>query len=178
MGLAVPIVLRGLYLVALYCNRKKLFKKKKKNWIDGEIKNFFLVFYGHCIKISGLGSVWCVLYSYPCLLQVEKDVAEKEVQRAELLSHHRSRNCKQNHFNWVLNSNLNSSGVYYTSNNYLPTTCVHGQQIQLEGIFALTCVSYCALSKPNKAPAKLNLLTCQVKPSLEDKKCFDLISRK
>uniref|UniRef100_A0A8C9VEP5 Arf-GAP with SH3 domain, ANK repeat and PH domain-containing protein 1-like n=1 Tax=Scleropages formosus TaxID=113540 RepID=A0A8C9VEP5_SCLFO len=31
-------------------------------------------------------------------------------------------------------------------------------------------------SQPNKAPAKLNLLTCQVKPSLEDKKCFDLIS--
>lgn len=143
-----------------------------------------MVFYGHCIKISGLGSVWCVLYSYPCLLQVEKDVAEKEVQRAELLSHHRSRNCKQNHLNLVLNSlnsNLNSSGVYYTyytSNNYLPTTCVHGQQIQLEGIFTLTSVSYCALSKPNKPPAKLNLLTCQVKPSLEDKKCFDLISRK
>lgn len=31
--------------------------------------------------------------------------------------------------------------------------------------------------QPNKSPAKLNLLTCQVKPSLEDKKCFDLISR-
>ncbi|XP_030632045.1 arf-GAP with SH3 domain, ANK repeat and PH domain-containing protein 2 [Chanos chanos] len=29
---------------------------------------------------------------------------------------------------------------------------------------------------PNKPPAKLNLLTCQVKPSVEDKKCFDLIS--
>ncbi|XP_048406301.1 arf-GAP with SH3 domain, ANK repeat and PH domain-containing protein 1 isoform X3 [Stegostoma tigrinum] len=29
---------------------------------------------------------------------------------------------------------------------------------------------------PNRQPAKLNLLTCQVKPSLEDKKCFDLIS--
>nr|XP_014342559.1 PREDICTED: arf-GAP with SH3 domain, ANK repeat and PH domain-containing protein 1-like isoform X2 [Latimeria chalumnae] len=29
---------------------------------------------------------------------------------------------------------------------------------------------------PNRPPAKLNLLTCQVKPSLEDKKCFDLIS--
>ncbi|XP_056590059.1 arf-GAP with SH3 domain, ANK repeat and PH domain-containing protein 2 isoform X1 [Triplophysa dalaica] len=30
--------------------------------------------------------------------------------------------------------------------------------------------------QPNKPPTKLNLLTCQVKPSLEDKKCFDLIS--
>uniref|UniRef100_A0A4W3JU18 Arf-GAP with SH3 domain, ANK repeat and PH domain-containing protein 1-like n=1 Tax=Callorhinchus milii TaxID=7868 RepID=A0A4W3JU18_CALMI len=30
---------------------------------------------------------------------------------------------------------------------------------------------------PNRQPAKLNLLTCQVKPNLEDKKCFDLISR-
>ncbi|XP_042197763.1 arf-GAP with SH3 domain, ANK repeat and PH domain-containing protein 1 isoform X2 [Callorhinchus milii] len=29
---------------------------------------------------------------------------------------------------------------------------------------------------PNRQPAKLNLLTCQVKPNLEDKKCFDLIS--
>ncbi|XP_069740504.1 arf-GAP with SH3 domain, ANK repeat and PH domain-containing protein 1 isoform X2 [Narcine bancroftii] len=29
---------------------------------------------------------------------------------------------------------------------------------------------------PNRQPTKLNLLTCQVKPSLEDKKCFDLIS--
>ncbi|KAM8947325.1 arf-GAP with SH3 domain, ANK repeat and PH domain-containing protein 1-like isoform 2-T2 [Pelodytes ibericus] len=29
---------------------------------------------------------------------------------------------------------------------------------------------------PNRQPAKLNLLTCQVKPNIEDKKCFDLIS--
>ncbi|XP_029970667.1 arf-GAP with SH3 domain, ANK repeat and PH domain-containing protein 1-like [Salarias fasciatus] len=28
----------------------------------------------------------------------------------------------------------------------------------------------------NRQPARLNLLTCQVKPSTEDKKCFDLIS--
>ncbi|XP_028302249.1 arf-GAP with SH3 domain, ANK repeat and PH domain-containing protein 1 isoform X2 [Gouania willdenowi] len=28
----------------------------------------------------------------------------------------------------------------------------------------------------NKPPTRLNLLTCQVKPSVEDKKCFDLIS--
>uniref|UniRef100_A0A672H8T4 ArfGAP with SH3 domain, ankyrin repeat and PH domain 1b n=1 Tax=Salarias fasciatus TaxID=181472 RepID=A0A672H8T4_SALFA len=30
----------------------------------------------------------------------------------------------------------------------------------------------------NRQPVKLNLLTCQVKPSAEDRKCFDLISRK
>uniref|UniRef100_A0AAQ5XSA3 ArfGAP with SH3 domain, ankyrin repeat and PH domain 1b n=1 Tax=Amphiprion ocellaris TaxID=80972 RepID=A0AAQ5XSA3_AMPOC len=30
----------------------------------------------------------------------------------------------------------------------------------------------------NRQPVKLNLLTCQVKPSSEDRKCFDLISRK
>lgn len=35
-----------------------------------------------------------------------------------------------------------------------------------------------SLSQPNKPPTRLNLLTCQVKPSVEDKKCFDLISRK
>uniref|UniRef100_A0A671LIC7 Arf-GAP with SH3 domain, ANK repeat and PH domain-containing protein 1-like n=1 Tax=Sinocyclocheilus anshuiensis TaxID=1608454 RepID=A0A671LIC7_9TELE len=29
----------------------------------------------------------------------------------------------------------------------------------------------------NRQPVKLNLLTCQVKPSTEDRKCFDLISR-
>ena len=29
----------------------------------------------------------------------------------------------------------------------------------------------------NRQPVKLNLLTCQVKPSAEDRKCFDLISR-
>jgi len=29
----------------------------------------------------------------------------------------------------------------------------------------------------NRQPVKLNLLTCQVKPSSEDRKCFDLISR-
>ncbi|KAM5127073.1 arf-GAP with SH3 domain, ANK repeat and PH domain-containing protein 1-like isoform 1-T1 [Callospermophilus lateralis] len=28
----------------------------------------------------------------------------------------------------------------------------------------------------NRQPAKLNLLTCQVKPNAEDKKSFDLIS--
>uniref|UniRef100_A0A8C9W0F3 Arf-GAP with SH3 domain, ANK repeat and PH domain-containing protein 1-like n=1 Tax=Scleropages formosus TaxID=113540 RepID=A0A8C9W0F3_SCLFO len=38
------------------------------------------------------------------------------------------------------------------------------------------CYLTIAHGTPNKAPAKLNLLTCQVKPSLEDKKCFDLIS--
>lgn len=30
----------------------------------------------------------------------------------------------------------------------------------------------------NRPPAKLNLLTCQVKTNPEEKKCFDLISRK
>lgn len=127
-------------------------------------------------------------------------MAEKEVHCAELLSHHRSWNCKQNHFikfsiqlySFIYLSIccfclmkkkfLHRRGVYYTSyypsDNYLSTTCFHGQQIKLEGIFTLISVSYCALSKPNKSPAKLNLLTCQVKPSLEDKKCFDLISRK
>uniref|UniRef100_A0A8C7L0E9 ArfGAP with SH3 domain, ankyrin repeat and PH domain 1 n=1 Tax=Oncorhynchus kisutch TaxID=8019 RepID=A0A8C7L0E9_ONCKI len=30
----------------------------------------------------------------------------------------------------------------------------------------------------NRQPVKLNLLTCQVKPCAEDRKCFDLISRK
>ncbi|KAL0978833.1 hypothetical protein UPYG_G00176300 [Umbra pygmaea] len=38
------------------------------------------------------------------------------------------------------------------------------------------CYLTIAHGTPNKSPAKLNLLTCQVKPSPEDKKCFDLIS--
>ncbi|KAJ8259577.1 hypothetical protein GJAV_G00171040 [Gymnothorax javanicus] len=38
------------------------------------------------------------------------------------------------------------------------------------------CYLTIAHGTPNKPPAKLNLLTCQVKPSVEDKKCFDLIS--
>ncbi|GLD58153.1 arf-GAP with SH3 domain, ANK repeat and PH domain-containing protein 1-like protein [Lates japonicus] len=39
--------------------------------------------------------------------------------------------------------------------------------------YEFTCV---LRLKPNKPPTRLNLLTCQVKPSVEDKKCFDLIS--
>ncbi|XP_072206561.1 arf-GAP with SH3 domain, ANK repeat and PH domain-containing protein 1-like isoform X2 [Excalfactoria chinensis] len=31
-------------------------------------------------------------------------------------------------------------------------------------------------SMPNRPPAKLNLLTCQVKPNVDDKKCFDVVS--
>ncbi|XP_077384704.1 arf-GAP with SH3 domain, ANK repeat and PH domain-containing protein 2 isoform X2 [Festucalex cinctus] len=38
------------------------------------------------------------------------------------------------------------------------------------------CYMTIAHAQPNKAPTRLNLLTCQVKPSVEDKKCFDLIS--
>ncbi|KAM9410754.1 arf-GAP with SH3 domain, ANK repeat and PH domain-containing protein 1 [Pholidichthys leucotaenia] len=38
------------------------------------------------------------------------------------------------------------------------------------------CYLTIAHATPNKPPTKLNLLTCQVKPSVEDKKCFDLIS--
>ncbi|KAM4691343.1 arf-GAP with SH3 domain, ANK repeat and PH domain-containing protein 1-like [Rhinophrynus dorsalis] len=38
------------------------------------------------------------------------------------------------------------------------------------------CYLTIAHGTPNRPPAKLNLLTCQVKPNLEDKKCFDLIS--
>ncbi|NXF09133.1 ASAP1 protein, partial [Smithornis capensis] len=34
-------------------------------------------------------------------------------------------------------------------------------------------ISHSMLSRP---PAKLNLLTCQVKPNMDDKKCFDLVS--
>uniref|UniRef100_A0A672P1I5 ArfGAP with SH3 domain, ankyrin repeat and PH domain 1 n=1 Tax=Sinocyclocheilus grahami TaxID=75366 RepID=A0A672P1I5_SINGR len=38
--------------------------------------------------------------------------------------------------------------------------------------------SCCHISfQSNRQPVKLNLLTCQVKPSTEDRKCFDLISR-
>uniref|UniRef100_A0A3B1ISX6 Un-named sa1614 n=1 Tax=Astyanax mexicanus TaxID=7994 RepID=A0A3B1ISX6_ASTMX len=40
------------------------------------------------------------------------------------------------------------------------------------------CYLTIAHATPNKSPAKLNLLTCQVKPSVEDKKCFDLISNR
>ncbi|XP_057702627.1 arf-GAP with SH3 domain, ANK repeat and PH domain-containing protein 1 isoform X3 [Corythoichthys intestinalis] len=38
------------------------------------------------------------------------------------------------------------------------------------------CYLTIAHATPNKTPTRLNLLTCQVKPSVEDKKCFDLIS--
>ncbi|XP_061731428.1 arf-GAP with SH3 domain, ANK repeat and PH domain-containing protein 2 [Nerophis ophidion] len=38
------------------------------------------------------------------------------------------------------------------------------------------CYLTIAHATPNKPPTRLNLLTCQVKPSMEDKKCFDLIS--
>uniref|UniRef100_A0AAX7UCZ7 Un-named sa1614 n=1 Tax=Astatotilapia calliptera TaxID=8154 RepID=A0AAX7UCZ7_ASTCA len=38
------------------------------------------------------------------------------------------------------------------------------------------CYLTIAHATPNKPPTRLNLLTCQVKPSVEDKKCFDLIS--
>ncbi|XP_075428695.1 arf-GAP with SH3 domain, ANK repeat and PH domain-containing protein 1-like isoform X2 [Ascaphus truei] len=38
------------------------------------------------------------------------------------------------------------------------------------------CYLTIAHGTPNRQPAKLNLLTCQVKPNLEDRKCFDLIS--
>ncbi|NXO51772.1 ASAP1 protein, partial [Aramus guarauna] len=34
-------------------------------------------------------------------------------------------------------------------------------------------ISHSTLNRP---PAKLNLLTCQVKPNMDDKKCFDLVS--
>lgn len=35
----------------------------------------------------------------------------------------------------------------------------------------------CVFEQANRPPAKLNLLTCQVKTNPEEKKCFDLISR-
>ncbi|XP_041433888.1 arf-GAP with SH3 domain, ANK repeat and PH domain-containing protein 2-like isoform X1 [Xenopus laevis] len=38
------------------------------------------------------------------------------------------------------------------------------------------CYLTIAHGTANRPPAKLNLLTCQVKPNLEDKKCFDLIT--
>ncbi|XP_078803995.1 arf-GAP with SH3 domain, ANK repeat and PH domain-containing protein 2 isoform X2 [Oryzias latipes] len=38
------------------------------------------------------------------------------------------------------------------------------------------CYLTIAHATPNKPPTRLNLLTCQVRPSVEDKKCFDLIS--
>ncbi|XP_034548439.1 arf-GAP with SH3 domain, ANK repeat and PH domain-containing protein 2 [Notolabrus celidotus] len=41
---------------------------------------------------------------------------------------------------------------------------------------AHNCYLTIAHATPNKPPTRLNLLTCQVKPSVEDKKCFDLIS--
>ncbi|KAM3621723.1 uncharacterized protein V6R79_015144 [Siganus canaliculatus] len=41
---------------------------------------------------------------------------------------------------------------------------------------AHSCYLTIAHATPNKPPTRLNLLTCQVKPSVEDKKCFDLIS--
>lgn len=40
------------------------------------------------------------------------------------------------------------------------------------------CFILFVVLKVNKPPAKLNLLTCQVKRSADDKKSFDLFSRK
>ena len=37
---------------------------------------------------------------------------------------------------------------------------------------------FLSFQQANRPPAKLNLLTCQVKTNPEEKKCFDLISRK
>jgi hypothetical protein len=44
----------------------------------------------------------------------------------------------------------------------------------------LTLISYFlfVFKQANRPPAKLNLLTCQVKTNPEEKKCFDLISRR
>ncbi|XP_030258929.1 arf-GAP with SH3 domain, ANK repeat and PH domain-containing protein 1a isoform X1 [Sparus aurata] len=39
-----------------------------------------------------------------------------------------------------------------------------------------SCTLTIAHATSNRQPVRLNLLTCQVKPSAEDKKCFDLIS--
>lgn len=41
----------------------------------------------------------------------------------------------------------------------------------------LTCMCF-IFTQANRPPAKLNLLTCQVKTNPEEKKCFDLISRR
>lgn len=40
------------------------------------------------------------------------------------------------------------------------------------------CFTFLFSRQANRPPAKLNLLTCQVKTNPEERKCFDLISRK
>ena len=48
-------------------------------------------------------------------------------------------------------------------------------------MYACVCVCVCvylsvSVLQSNRQPVRLNLLTCQVKPGGDDKKCFDLIS--
>lgn len=51
-------------------------------------------------------------------------------------------------------------------------------QVQDDFMFPISLMWSVLCSQSNRQPVKLNLLTCQVKPSPEDRKCFDLISRR
>lgn len=90
------------------------------------------------------------------LFQVEKNVAEEEMFCSQLLPDHRTRH-----------GEFNAVSVYKLS-------CYNETLIRTVPIINL---SHLGFFQPNKPPTRLNLLTCQVKPSVEDKKCFDLISR-
>lgn len=58
-----------------------------------------------------------------------------------------------------------------------PTHLAHGALGRRVAVSVTFNFSVSSRVQSNRQPAKLNLLTCQVKPNAEDKKSFDLISR-
>ncbi|XP_064162163.1 arf-GAP with SH3 domain, ANK repeat and PH domain-containing protein 2 [Anguilla rostrata] len=67
-----------------------------------------------------------------------------------------------------------SDGSHVKKKNEKNCASMSGVAFRVESF--VTDLAFLRAFQPNKPPAKLNLLTCQVKPSLEDRKCFDLIS--
>uniref|UniRef100_A0A8C4IF77 Un-named sa1614 n=1 Tax=Dicentrarchus labrax TaxID=13489 RepID=A0A8C4IF77_DICLA len=70
----------------------------------------------------------------------------------------------------------NTDSNIYNIVQQVINVCVLRKMWQKRKCSVHNCYLTIAHATPNKPPTRLNLLTCQVKPSVEDKKCFDLIS--
>lgn len=84
-------------------------------------------------------------------------------------SHHNQSVRDLNYYHRVATAEIYLVGAF--EDNLIPETQDVMWETACDDPFASVCQS-------NRQPVRLDLLTCQVKPSAEDKKCFDLISRK
>lgn len=108
-----------------------------------------------------------------CVSQAEESVAEEKMHSKERIPHHLSRHSQWTKLFFCFFSDYALNRLFVVTDTWTQHSLIHVVVVVVVTLFS----SPPSLWQANRPPAKLNLLTCQVKHNPEEKRSFDLISR-